>query len=108
MVIEEPAITMVTEDISSSTTWCVCLKEISDAHTCRMCSRNVHAICGHSPKDDGDNEVEGYKVSILGTVCFNIEKVIQKNGIEIEPRNAKRMKRGSETKFPPASLEATV
>ena len=78
MVIEEPSISVVTEDPSSSTTCCVCLKETSGAHTCRKCSRNVHAICGHSPKDDDDNEVECYGVSIFCALFASILRKLSK------------------------------
>ncbi|XP_068229593.1 uncharacterized protein [Palaemon carinicauda] len=106
MAIEEPSI----ENPSSFTNYYVCLKESSGALTCEKCSQNVHAICGHSPKDDDDNEVEGYVVSILCTVCFNIEKAIKykmesKSNLEMQ---AKRMKRGSDKKCPPAPLGASV
>lgn len=73
MIKEEPSIPMNTENPFSSAICCVCLKETTDAHTCRKCDRNVHAICGHTPKDDDGEEVEGHGVRILYNVCFNIE-----------------------------------
>ncbi|XP_078509625.1 KRAB-A domain-containing protein 2-like [Lissotriton helveticus] len=111
MVIEEPSISMVIENPSSSAICCVCLKENSGAHTCRKCCRNVHAICGNSPKDDDGDKVEDYGVSILCNVCFNIEKAIQsimesKSNLEIQAK--KKLKRDSDKKIPPVPLGATV
>ncbi|GFO48343.1 integrase core domain protein [Plakobranchus ocellatus] len=56
MVTEQPSIATLIEGSSTSSTRCVCLRETSGAYTCRECTRNVHAICGHSTKDDDGNE----------------------------------------------------
>ncbi|GFN85845.1 integrase core domain protein [Plakobranchus ocellatus] len=58
MVTEQPSVSMLTEGPSSSSTSCVCLKETSGAPTCQQCTRNVHAICGHSTKGNNDSHFD--------------------------------------------------
>lgn len=31
----------------------VCLKEVGDAHTCRVCNKFIHIICGTAEGDEG-------------------------------------------------------
>jgi len=38
--------------------------------------RDIHAICGHSLKNEDGNEEEGYGVSVLCNICHNIRKSI--------------------------------
>ncbi|GFO11638.1 integrase core domain protein [Plakobranchus ocellatus] len=110
MVIEKHSVYTLTEGPSISSTCCVCLKETSGAYTFQKCTRNGHAICGHSTKDEDDNDVEGYGARILRTVFFNIENAVKnemqsKSNLEMQ---ANKIKRDSDKKFPPAPLGATV
>ena len=51
-------------EIPSSSTCCICSKETSSGHACQKCGRDIHAICGHSLKNEDGNEEEGYGVSV--------------------------------------------
>ena len=78
-------------EIPSSSTCCICSKETSSGHACQKCGRDIHAICGHSLKNEDGNEEEGYGVSVLCNICHNIRKSIldkeeSKSNLEIQAK----------------------
>ncbi|GFO03158.1 integrase core domain protein [Plakobranchus ocellatus] len=62
-VTKQPSVSTLTEGPSTSSIGSVYLKETSGAHTFQKCTRNVHAVCGHSTQGDDDNDVESYGAS---------------------------------------------
>lgn len=62
---------MLTEEISFSVTYCICLKKTNDAHTCTKCYPKIRMYCSHISKE---NEID-----ILSTPFFFF---LTKNSIE--------------------------
>lgn len=42
---------MLIEEISFSTTYCICLKETNESHTCTKCYPKIRMFCSHIFKD---------------------------------------------------------
>jgi hypothetical protein len=78
-------------------------------HKCLRCGRNIHSICGVVRKkaDEVDKENEA---KVLCLLCFEKENTVagRKNAKENLEKQSKKMKKDSDTKFPPISLGFTI
>lgn len=105
------SIAIVNECIPSSTTTeasniiChICNEETSGAHTCYLCKKNVHVICGTSDKE------EGYGSQILCNLCGKEKKIIEQRikSHDNLKRAAEKMTETSSKKFKEIDINSTV